>query len=165
MKKTLIIIAAVLCAAVAATFIATRSTSSSSEKEDESEVAVSNSDTGISVSSSEDGDITAEETEEGLKSTFTASVADGTLTSGGSGSVISLDVSGTTTTATEVSFKADLDMGDAWVLDGSDSFYCPLKITVGDTSYYASDYDSALEFEKAVEEAPATQLMQKDRFL
>lgn len=62
--------------------------------------------------------------------------------------------------APEVALKLDativFELGDNWTAGGA--YYCPLQVTVGDTTYYGNTYDSADDFEIAIEDAIAVGL-------
>ena len=69
---------------------------------------------------------------------------------GTSGVFGGVEISGEPEVAVSVTKTADLVLTN-WTVD--DEYYCPLKITVGATVMNGMDYDSAAEFEEAVEAA------------
>lgn len=69
---------------------------------------------------------------------------------GTSGTLDGLTVSGTPEVQVKVSNAADVTL-TGW--KAGDNYYCPLKITVGDTTIYGLDYESAAAFETAIESA------------
>lgn len=77
-----------------------------------------------------------------------ASTAD-VVAPGTSGSMAAFTISGTPEVAVNVAFTGTLDLGDKWV-DSTSSYYCPIEIKVGDTTFKGIDYTSADEFETAV---------------
>lgn len=74
---------------------------------------------------------------------------------GTSGSMAAFTITGTPEVAVRVSFAGTLELGDKWV-DSASTYYCPIEITVGDTTYKGKDYTSADEFETAVNDKIAT---------
>lgn len=73
---------------------------------------------------------------------------------GTSGDMAAFTITGTPEVAVRVTAVGTLDLGDKWVVSGS--YYCPLEITVGDTTIKGTDKASAEEFEDAVNAAIAT---------
>lgn len=74
---------------------------------------------------------------------------------GTSGSMAAFTITGTPEVAVRVSFAGTLELGDKWV-DSASTYYCPIEITVGDTTYKGKYYTSADEFETAVNDKIAT---------
>lgn len=74
---------------------------------------------------------------------------------GTEGSMAAFTITGTPEVAVNVAFEGTLDIDDNWK-DSSDAYYCPIAITVGDTTYKGTAYDSAAEFENAVNAKIAT---------
>ena len=72
---------------------------------------------------------------------------------GTEGSMASMTLSGTPEVAARVTYTADLDLSDNWVVNGD--FYCPLVIKVNDTAFDGRAYTSAADFEMSVENAIA----------
>ncbi len=75
---------------------------------------------------------------------------------GTSGNILSATVSGTSEVSVLLEFKnAELTLSGWEVEDenGDTVYYCPIIITVGDTSYCGLDYDSASDFQKAIDAA------------
>ncbi len=68
---------------------------------------------------------------------------------GTSGSMAAFTISGTPEVAVNVKFVGTLDLGDKWV-DSASAYYCPIEITVGDTTFKGNDYASVDLFETAV---------------
>lgn len=62
--------------------------------------------------------------------------------------------------APEVALKLDatieFELGNNWTAGGA--YYCPLQVTVGGNTYYGNTYNSADEFEIAIEDAIAEEL-------
>ena len=83
--------------------------------------------------------------------TGTYSVAsDGKVVAPGtSGDMAAFTITGTPEVAVNVAFTGTLELGDNWV-DSTSAYYCPIEITVGDTTFKGTDYTSADEFEAAV---------------
>lgn len=74
---------------------------------------------------------------------------------GTSGSMAAFTITGTPEVAVRVAFTGTLELGDKWVDSGS-TYYCPIEITVGDTTFKGTAYASADEFEAAVNAKIAT---------
>lgn len=74
---------------------------------------------------------------------------------GTSGSMAAFAITGTPEVAVRVSFAGTLELGDKWV-DSASAYYCPIEITVGDTTFKGTSYTSADEFETAVNAKIAT---------
>ena len=74
---------------------------------------------------------------------------------GTSGSMAAFTLSGTPEVAVRVAFTGRLELGDKWV-DSTSHYYCPIEITVGDTTFKGTTYASADEFEAAVNAKIAT---------
>ena len=74
---------------------------------------------------------------------------------GTSGSMAVFTITGTPEVAVRVAFTGTLELGDKWV-DSASAYYCPIEVTVGDTTFKGLDYDSADEFEAAVNAKIAT---------
>lgn len=70
---------------------------------------------------------------------------------GTKGEFSGINIQGTPEVSVKVTTTADLEL-TGWTTDGSD-YYCPLRITVGETEYYGMDYQSMDAFEAAVEGA------------
>lgn len=75
---------------------------------------------------------------------------------GTSGSMAAFTITGTPEVAVRVAFAGTLELGDKWVSDASSTYYCPIEITVGATTFKGLDYASADEFEAAVNAKIAT---------
>lgn len=89
-------------------------------------------------------------------------VADNTVISvgkvvapGTSGSMAAFTITGQPEVAVRVTFNGTLELGDKWK-DVSGDYYCPIEITVGDTTFKGTTYSSADEFESAVNAKIAT---------
>ena len=89
-------------------------------------------------------------------------VADNTVVSTGdvvapgtTGNMAAFTLSGTPEVAVNVKFTGTLELGDKWV-DSNSGYYCPIEITVGDTTFKGTSYQSADEFEAAVNAKIAT---------
>lgn len=80
---------------------------------------------------------------------------DDVVAPGTSGSMVAFEITGTPEVAVNVKFEGTLELGDKWVDSGS-VYYCPIEITVGDTTFKGNDYDSADLFETAVNDKIAT---------
>lgn len=74
---------------------------------------------------------------------------------GTSGSMAAFTITGTPEVAVRVEFEGTLELGDKWV-DSASAYYCPIEVTVGDTTFKGTDYDSAVLFEAAVNAKIAT---------
>ena len=74
---------------------------------------------------------------------------------GTSGSMAAFTITGTPEVAVNVKFEGTLELGDKWV-DSESNYYCPIEITVGDTTFKGTTYASADLFETAVNEKIAT---------
>ena len=74
---------------------------------------------------------------------------------GTSGNMAAFTLSGTPEVAVNVAFTGTLELGDKWV-DSTSAYYCPIEITVGDTTFKGKTYASADEFEAAVNAKIAT---------
>lgn len=74
---------------------------------------------------------------------------------GTSGSMAAFTITGTPEVAVRVTFAGTLELGDKWV-DSASAYYCPIEITVGDTTFKGTTYASADEFEAAVNAKIAT---------
>lgn len=89
-------------------------------------------------------------------------VADNTVVSTGdvvapgtSGTMAPFSITGTPEVAVNVAFTGTLDIGDKWK-DSNSAYYCPIEITVGDTTFKGTAYSSATEFQNAVATKIAT---------
>lgn len=82
---------------------------------------------------------------DGTKVTSTAKV----VAPGMTGSLANISLSGTPEVSVAVFLNGTLDLGDNWTTTGSD-YYCPITITVAGTIFDGMSYDSANEFEAAV---------------
>lgn len=71
------------------------------------------------------------------------------------GSMAAFSITGTPEVAVRVTFAGTLELGDKWV-DSASAYYCPIEITVGDTTFKGTAYTSADEFEAAVNAKIAT---------
>ena len=74
---------------------------------------------------------------------------------GTSGTMAAFTITGTPEVAVRVSFAGTLELGDKWV-DSNSDYYCPIEVTVGDTTFKGTTYSSADEFEAAVNAKIAT---------
>lgn len=101
----------------------------------------------------------------------TSSGSDNVVAPGTSGSFAGFTLGGTPEVAVKVSTDATFAI-TGWSIPSGEStaYYCPLKVTVGDTSFYGLDYESADAFVAAVnncikgfskEYAPNTNLASK----
>lgn len=70
---------------------------------------------------------------------------------GTSGKVATMTISGTPEVAVAVNYRATFAVTN-WE-DEEGNFYCPLEITVGETSIYGRQYTSHINFEEAVQNA------------
>lgn len=68
---------------------------------------------------------------------------------GTSGEVAAFTITGIPETACRLSFVGDMELGDNWV-DANGAYYCPIEITVLSTHFSGLTYNSADEFEDAV---------------
>lgn len=68
---------------------------------------------------------------------------------GTGGSMAAFTIEGTPEVAVNVAFTGTLELGDKWV-DSDSTYYCPIEITVGDTTFKGTSYASADEFGAAV---------------
>ena len=70
---------------------------------------------------------------------------------GTEGEMIAIAITGTPEVAARVSYTPVVDLGNNWIdKDDTTKFYCPIKITVKDTTLCGLDYASAEEFETAI---------------
>ena len=83
-----------------------------------------------------------------------ASTAD-VVAPGTSGNMAAFSITGTPEVAVNVAFTGTLELGDKWV-DSTSAYYCPIEITVGDTTFKGTTYATADEFEAAVNAKIAT---------
>lgn len=74
---------------------------------------------------------------------------------GTSGSMAAFTITGTPEVAVRVKFEGTLELGDKWA-DSDTAYYCPIEVTVGDTTFKGKDYASADLFEAAVNAKIAT---------
>ena len=74
---------------------------------------------------------------------------------GTSGSMAAFTITGTPEVAVRVKFEGTLELGDKWA-DSASAYYCPIEVTVGDTTFKGTDYASADLFEAAVNAKIAT---------
>lgn len=74
---------------------------------------------------------------------------------GTSGSMAAFTITGTPEVAVRVEFEGTLELGDKWA-DSASAYYCPIEVTVGDTTFKGNDYDSVDLFENAVNAKIAT---------
>ena len=74
---------------------------------------------------------------------------------GTSGNMAAFTITGTPEVAVKVAFTGTLELGDNWI-DKDSNYYCPIQITVGDTTFKGTDYASADAFEAAVNDKIAT---------
>ena len=100
--------------------------------------------------------------DEDVKGTITESVVssgvkdaendtrDNLVAPGTKGNMTSITLSGTPEVAVEVKYTAEVTLSNNWTAKAGDdaeaSYYCPLKITVGDKTYFGMDYASAAAF-------------------
>ena len=68
---------------------------------------------------------------------------------GTGGTMTNFTITGTPEVAVRVNFEGKLELGDKWK-DNNGSYYCPIEITVGDTTFKGTSYASVEEFENAV---------------
>lgn len=74
---------------------------------------------------------------------------------GTSGSMAAFTITGTPEVAVKVSFAGTLELGGKWE-DSNSDYYCPIEVTVGDTTFKGTTYSSADDFETAVNAKIAT---------
>jgi hypothetical protein len=74
---------------------------------------------------------------------------------GTSGSMAAFTITGTPEVAIRVKFVGTLELGDKWV-DSTSAYYCPIEITVGDTTFKGTSYASADLFKADVNAKIAT---------
>lgn len=74
---------------------------------------------------------------------------------GTGGTMTNFTITGTPEVAVRVNFEGKLELGDKWK-DNNGSYYCPIEITVGDTTFKGTSYASVEEFENAVNGEIAT---------
>lgn len=93
--------------------------------------------------------------------TKVVSAASGTnvLAPGTKGNLGSVTIAGTPEVMVTVVVGLDVTL-TGWEADGS--YYCPLKVSAGDTTLYGLDYDSAAAFETAIEDLVAYTLIAAD---
>lgn len=117
---------------------------------------------GVKVSAESDAfkkTYTTKDTIDGITNSVEATVE--VVAPGTEGTLAAASITGTPEVAVNVSYGPTvtdgkiLDLGDNWVYnDGtSDTYYCPLRITVGTTEYFGMTYTSAADFETAVNDA------------
>ena len=74
---------------------------------------------------------------------------------GTSGSMAAFTLAGTPEVAVRVAFTGTLELGANWV-DSTSAYYCPIEITVGETTFKGNEYTTADLFEAAVNAKIAT---------
>lgn len=74
---------------------------------------------------------------------------DSVVAPGTKGNMTSVSLSGTPEVAVNVKYEATVTL-ENWVGDANSSYYCPLEIKVGDTTFKGTDYDSTTAFAAAV---------------
>lgn len=91
----------------------------------------------------------------GVKGTITNSVVstDKVIAPGTKGNMASMTLTGTPEVAVKVSYDATVELGDKWVGSSENEYYCPLEITVGNTTFKGTTYESADAFENAIKTA------------
>ena len=77
----------------------------------------------------------------------------GLVAPGTKGNMASMTLEGTPEVAVRVTYEADLALSSNWTVDSK--YYCPLIITVEETAINGLWFESAAEFEAAVENAIA----------
>ena len=87
--------------------------------------------------------------------TNTVVSTDKVVAPGTEGEMAAFTLTGTPETAFRVSFDGTMKLGNKWV-DAEGQYYCPIEITVGNTTLKGIEYASAAEFETAVNEKIAT---------
>lgn len=70
---------------------------------------------------------------------------------GTSGNMAAMTLKGTPEVAVRVTYKGAFKLNDKWTVDGT--YYCPLEVTVNNTTYKGNDYANAAAFEKVVNDA------------
>ncbi len=92
-----------------------------------------------------------------VKGSVDSSNTDNIFAPGTKGEMASMTLTGTPEVKVEVTYAGTVDLGDNWLAkqdkDSAESYYCPLKVTVGTTEMYGLDYDSADAFEAAIKAA------------
>ena len=72
---------------------------------------------------------------------------------GTSGTMSTLEVTGTPEVAVRVTYTPTVELDNNWIdADDTTKFYCPLKVTVGETTLCGLDYTSADAFETAIKD-------------
>lgn len=74
---------------------------------------------------------------------------------GTKGNMAAFTITGTPEVAVNVKFEGTLTLNDKWV-DAGGNYYCPIEITVGDTTFKGTAFASADLFEEAVNAKIAT---------
>ncbi len=80
------------------------------------------------------------------------------LAPGTKGTMASMTLTGTPEVKVQVTYAGTVTLNDKWVAKQNDeastteSYYCPLKVTVADETFYGLNYSSAAEFKAAIEE-------------
>ena len=74
---------------------------------------------------------------------------------GTSGSMAAFAIAGTPEVAVRVEFTGTLTLSNNW-LDATGKYYCPIEITVGNTTLKGTNYSSAAKFERSVNAQIAT---------
>lgn len=91
------------------------------------------------------------------KGSVDSSDNDNILAPGTKGEMVKMTLSGTPEVKVQVAYSGIVEMNGKWLAkqdkDAAESYYCPLKITVGTTVLYGLDYNSEDEFKKAIEDA------------
>ncbi len=90
-----------------------------------------------------------------LATTTVVSTDGDVVAPGTSGNMAAFTIEGTPEVAVRIAFTGTLELGDKWV-DSSSAYYCPIEIKVGDNTFKGTDYNSANEFEAAVNAKIAT---------
>ena len=87
--------------------------------------------------------------------TYTVVSTDKVVAPGTKGEMATFELTGTPETAFRVSFDGTMELSNGWV-DANGDYYCPIEITVGNTTLKGIEYTSADEFEDAVKLEIAT---------
>lgn len=77
------------------------------------------------------------------------------LAPGTKGEMVKMTLTGTPEVKVQVTYKGTVTLNGKWLAkqdkDAAESYYCPLKVTVGDVTLYGLDYTSEDDFKQDIE--------------
>ena len=98
------------------------------------------------------GTLFATEYDDGVAVKSVISTDDKVVAPGTSGHSSSVTITGKPEVAVRVSYdNCEVTISDNWK-DKNDNFYCPLKVSIGQKSVTGTNYNSAADFKKAIED-------------